>query len=480
MNPAREIAIFNNLTRKKEQLQPIEEGHVRMYACGTTPYDDNHIGHAMQAVFFDVIRNFLEYMGYRVTYVRNFTDVDDKIIARASMLGISPKALVDGMIAKNTQEMAQLSIRPASYEPRVSQTIPEIIAMVEELLAKGAAYVTPGGEVYYRVRQKSDYGKLSNRDPDDLRSGTRDIHQGDKEDPLDFALWKPDSTEDASWPSPWGQGRPGWHIECSAMAKKHLGPTFDIHGGGRDLMFPHHENEIAQSESANGVKFAQIWIHSGLLTVGNQKMSKSLGNTVTIEAFLQKWPAEVLRVAYLQNHYASNIDFSEKVFAECCQKLLYFYETMEMLRTGAVGKVELDIESYRTRFQAAMCEDFNTPQVMALLHQLARAVNQSPLSASSRAAALVLLQEIGSVLQVFQQEPAKFLYELKKKWIGDQGISEADILVQLEARKQARQERNWQQADAVRDVLHTMGIGVQDTPTGTTWTVRMRHGDDPV
>ncbi len=480
MNRAREIVFFNNMTRKKESLQTLEENHVRMYACGTTPYDDNHIGHAMQAIFFDAIRNFLEYIGYRVTYVRNFTDVDDKIIARAAKLNISPAALVEGLIAKNALEMQQLSIRPPTHEPRVSQSIPEIIAMTEELLANGAAYVTKSGEVYYRVRQKSDYGKLSNRQPDELRAGTRDIHQGEKEDFLDFALWKPDTTADASWPSPWGQGRPGWHIECSAMAKKYLGPTFDIHGGGRDLMFPHHENEIAQSESANRAAFASIWIHSGLLTVDNQKMSKSLGNSITIESFLKKWPAEVLRAAYLQNHYASNIDFSEKVFTECCQNLLYFYETMETLRTGPVGKATFDVEPYRTRFQAAMCEDFNTPQVMALLHQLAKASNQSPLSETCRKAVLTLFEEIGAVLQIFQQDPIAFVTELKQKWIADQGILEADITTRLAARTQARQDRNWQQADVIRDELHKMGIGVQDTPTGTTWTLRMRHGDDSV
>jgi len=476
----RTITIFNQLTRQKEELMPLEAGHVRMYACGTTPYDDNHIGHGMQAVFFDVIRNFLEYCGYRVTYVRNFTDVDDKIIARSEKLGISPRVLVEELIAKNEKEMRALSIRPANFEPRVSQTIPEIIAMVEVLLAQDAAYVTPSGEVYYRVRAKADYGKLSNRNPDDLRSGTREVHQGEKEDALDFALWKPDSTPDASWPSPWGQGRPGWHIECSAMAKKYLGDTFDIHGGGRDLVFPHHENEIAQSESANRADFAKIWIHSGLLTVENQKMSKSIGNTITIEAFLQKWPAEVLRMAYLHNHYASNIDFSEKVFTECCQKLIYFYETMELLRTGPVGKATVDVVLYRERFQVAMSEDFNTPQAMALLHQLARAANQSPLSVDSRAAVRGLFEEMGGVLQLFQQEPMAFLTQLKQKWIGDQGITEEEIISRLTARTQARQDRDWKRADELREELQHMGIGVQDTPTGTHWTVRMQHGEDSV
>ena len=480
MNRAYEIIFFNNLSKKKEPLRTLEENHVRLYACGTTPYDDNHIGHAMQAIFFDAIRNFLEYWGYKVTYVRNFTDVDDKIIARAAKLGISPKILVEELIAKNSAEMKQLSIRPPSYEPRVSQTIPEIISMIETLLANQAAYVTPSGEVYYRVRQKSDYGKLSNRQPDDLRVGSREIHQGEKEDPLDFALWKPDTAADASWPSPWGQGRPGWHIECSAMSKKYLGASFDIHGGGRDLLFPHHENEIAQSESANQAPFATIWIHSGLLTVGNQKMSKSLGNTITIATFLQKWPAEVLRAAYLQNHYASNIDFSEKVFTECCQNLLYFYETMELLRNGPEGKATLDVEAYRTRFQAAMCEDFNTPQVIAILHQVAKAANQSPLTATCRNAVLSLFQEIGAVLQIFQQEPTAFLDELKQKWIADQGIVKTEITSRIEARNQARRDRNWQQADALRAELHNMGIGVQDTPSGTLWTIRMQHGDETV
>ncbi|MEZ4742050.1 MAG: cysteine--tRNA ligase [Bdellovibrionota bacterium] len=269
-----EIYLKNTLSGKKEKLKTIEPGHVKIYACGVTVYDDCHIGHAMQAIYFDVIRNYLEFAGYKVTYVRNYTDVDDKIIDRAQKLGISPRKLADDVITSSIRDMKALGLHPATYEPKVSEVIPEIIEMIKALIEKNAAYATPSGDVYYRVRSKENYGKLSNRNPDDLRSGTREIVEGDKEDELDFALWKQDTTKDASWQSPWGLGRPGWHIECSAMAKRYLGNSFDIHGGGRDLVFPHHENEIAQSESANGCEYATYWIHSGLLTINKQKMSK--------------------------------------------------------------------------------------------------------------------------------------------------------------------------------------------------------------
>ena len=325
-----EVRITNTLTGKKETLQPIEPGHVKMYACGVTVYDHCHIGHAMQAIYFDVIRNFLEFIGYKVTYVRNYTDVDDKIIKKANERGISPKTLVDEIIESCSTDMKNLGVRPATFEPRVSECIPDIISMIETLIENGSAYES-AGDVYYRVRSKPDYGKLSNRNPDQLRAGTRDLASGDKEDSLDFALWKKDDVKDASWDSPWGKGRPGWHIECSVMAKNSLGDNFDIHGGGRDLVFPHHENEIAQSESANQCSYANIWVHSGLLTIEKQKMSKSLGNHILIQDFLKKWAPEVLRLAYLNQQYSSNSDFSENVFKSCARKLLYYYESLHLL-----------------------------------------------------------------------------------------------------------------------------------------------------
>ncbi|MES2744588.1 MAG: cysteine--tRNA ligase, partial [Bdellovibrionota bacterium] len=281
----REIQVYNTLTGKKEKFETLEPQHVKMYACGVTVYDDCHIGHAMQAIYFDVIRNYLEYVGYKVTYVRNYTDVDDKIIKRSAERKMTPKALVDEIIASSERDMEGLGVRAATHEPRVSESIPQIIEVISDLEKNGYAYSTAEGDVYYRVRKKADYGKLSNRKTDELQAGTRDLVKGDKEDELDFALWKCDATEGASWDSPWGRGRPGWHIECSAMAKMYLGKSFDIHGGGRDLVFPHHENEIAQSEAANSCKYANVWMHSGLLTIEKSKMSKSLGNHILISKF---------------------------------------------------------------------------------------------------------------------------------------------------------------------------------------------------
>lgn len=326
-----EVFVQNTLTGKKERLVPIRPGHVSIYACGVTTYDHYHIGHALQAIYFDMICRYLRYAGYKVTYVRNYTDVDDKIINRAKDLGISPQKLAQDIIESSEEDMIALGCIAPDFAPRVSRSIPEIIAMVEDLIRNGAAYATPDGDVYYRVRSKSDYGKLSNRKVDELRAGTRDLVEGGKEDPLDFALWKHDETEGASWDSPWGKGRPGWHIECSAMSKIHLGPSFDIHGGGRDLIFPHHENEIAQSESANKCSYANIWIHSGLLTIEKQKMSKSLGNHIALKDFLKKWPAEALRLAYLQHHYGSNIDFHKDTFKKAHQRLFYYYSTLGTL-----------------------------------------------------------------------------------------------------------------------------------------------------
>ncbi|MCX6129598.1 MAG: cysteine--tRNA ligase [Proteobacteria bacterium] len=325
----REIVLSNTLSGKKEKLETLEPNHVRMYACGVTVYDNCHIGHAMQAIYFDVIRSYLEFAGYRVSYVRNYTDVDDKIINKAKERGISPKALVEEVIQSSIADMESIGVRPANHEPRVSDSIPQIISMVQSLITKGYAYATAKGDVYYRVRKKFDYGKLSNRKLDELRVGTRDLAECEKEDDMDFALWKQDDTIGASWPSPWQQGRPGWHIECSAMAKMYLGASFDIHGGGRDLVFPHHENEIAQSEAANGCNYARYWIHSGLLTINKQKMSKSLGNHILIHDFVKRFPGEVLRLAYLQYHYSSNVDFTEQTFRQAARRLLYFYESLQ-------------------------------------------------------------------------------------------------------------------------------------------------------
>ncbi len=436
----REIQVYNTLTGKKEKFETLEPQHVKMYACGVTVYDDCHIGHAMQAIYFDVIRNYLEYVGYKVTYVRNYTDVDDKIIKRSAERKMTPKALVDEIIASSERDMEGLGVRAATHEPRVSESIPQIIEVISDLEKNGYAYSTAEGDVYYRVRKKADYGKLSNRKTDELQAGTRDLVKGDKEDELDFALWKCDATEGASWDSPWGRGRPGWHIECSAMAKMYLGKSFDIHGGGRDLVFPHHENEIAQSEAANSCKYANVWMHSGLLTIEKSKMSKSLGNHILISKFLERFPGEVLRLAYLQNHYTSNVDFSEQVFRTAAQRLLYFYETMRELdalaetATGPLSllpehKPDAIIEAYHYE----MTNDFGTVGALREILIGFRKANElrqgkkSVQKAHTAAAYARVFRELLGVFGILGENPDVFIQSLKSKIVADLGIAEAKI-----------------------------------------------------
>lgn len=482
------IYVSNTLTKKKEILQPVEPGHIRMYACGVTVYDHCHIGHAMQAIYFDVIRNFLEFVGYKVTYVRNFTDVDDKIIDRARERGMSPLDLSQQMIESSDADMKALGIRRATHEPKVSETIPEIIGMIQDLIRRGFAYEA-GGDVYYRVKSKADYGKLSNRKVDELRSGNRDIVRGLKEDELDFALWKKDETPGAHWTSPWGEGRPGWHIECSAMARKYLGKHFDIHGGGLDLVFPHHENEIAQSEAANDCQYANVWIHSGLLTINKQKMSKSLKNHVLISEFLKKFPAEVLRLAYLQNHYSSNTDFSEQVFQRCAERLLYYYETLQTLdelAQGATGQTTylpgFTPEQVRRDFVRNMADDFNSVNALGDLNLACRKANElatakkSPARAETALAYVKALREAFKVFGLLEQAPAVFMEQLKDQVLPQKGITRAEIATFIDKRQQARADKNYAESDAIRQQLSQRGIELMDTPTGTQW--RIRFGED--
>lgn len=475
---AREIYLRNSLTSKKEVFKPIQPGKVSMYACGVTVYDECHIGHAMQAIYFDIIRSFLEYSGYEVTYVRNFTDVDDKIIQRAEKLGITPRKLVDDMISASQRDMASLKIRSANFEPRVTEHIPEIISMVQDLIDAGVAYRTAKGDVYFKVNMKKDYGKLSNRKPEELLSGTRELAGSEKIDSLDFALWKNDEVEGASWESPWGRGRPGWHIECSAMAKKILGKTFDIHGGGRDLIFPHHENELAQSECANGSEFAHYWLHSGLLTIKNQKMSKSLGNTITIQGFLKDWHAEVLRLGFLQNHYGSNVNFAEEVFQACRKRLFYFYETLVELdnASGPSSKIEdKELTRMGEEFDTAMCDDFNTPMALAVLNNAARWANQKLNEKKSDPQLLKgianFLRERGKVLGLFQESPTQFIHSHKAKILNELGLSEEALLQLMQQRQEARDSKNWSESDRIRASLLEKGISLNDRANGTSWSL---------
>ena len=481
----RTIQLTNTLTRRKEPLQLVNPAskHIGIYACGVTVYDDCHIGHAMQAIYFDIIRNYLKYCGYDVTYVRNFTDVDDKIINRAKERGISPAKLASDMIASSNRDMAAIGVAPADFEPRVSQCIPEIIAMVENLAAKGAAYATKGGDVYYRVRRKADYGKLSNRKPDELQSGTRDIVAGDKEDELDFALWKADTTPDASWPSPWGTGRPGWHIECSAMACKHLGKTFEIHGGGRDLVFPHHENEIAQSESANDAPYAIHWMHSGLLTIDHQKMSKSLGNHISIQKFLADWPVEVLRLGFLMNHYQSNIDFSQQVFQTCHKRLLYYYEGLEAMDAFAEGVTAPAHAATIEAFHAAMSDDFNNAAALGEVNKAFKAARdlmtgkkttqkQTEVFAIAKA-----IREVSAIFGILQEPPTTHVLKIKRQLLPSLNVKEDEIDAAIQRRKDARAAKDFAASDRIRDEMAARGIELRDTPQGTVWSVKLSADD---
>lgn len=461
-------------------------GKVGMYACGVTVYDHSHIGHAMQAIFFDVIRRYLEKIGYEVQYVRNYTDVDDKIIRRAQELGKKPTELADEMIKSCEHDLQKLFVRPANFEPKVSESIPEIIAMIDEIIQNDAAYATAEGDVYYRVRAKSDYGKLSNRNPDELRSGEREIVRGSKEDVLDFALWKADTTEGASWDSPWGRGRPGWHIECSAMAKKYLGAHFDIHGGGRDLIFPHHENEIAQSESANCCKYVNYWIHCGLMTIDKQKMSKSLGNHISIKDFLKDYPAEVLRLGILQNHYASNIDFSDSVFMNCHRRLFYVYRTLLQLKSLASGAEDgpyipgFDKTSILESFHENMCNDFNTARALGDLSKEFKRANElftgktNQQKKNTAKAYLEIFREIGDVLGLFDHEPATAIKELKVRILPRLGLELAELEKKISERSEARRAKDFATSDKIRDELLSQGIEIMDTPEGTDWGIHYR------
>ncbi len=476
----RNIVLTNSLTRRKEPLALLNPNskHVGIYACGVTVYDDCHIGHAMQAIYFDILRSYLKYCGYNVTYVRNYTDVDDKIINRAREKGISPAKLAAEMIAGSIRDMAAIGVKPADFEPKVSENIPEIIAMIEQLIANGYAYPTKSGDVYYRVRKKSDYGKLSNRKPDEMKSGTRDIVAGEKEDELDFALWKNDSTPDASWQSPWGLGRPGWHIECSAMSCKHLGKSFEIHGGGRDLIFPHHENEIAQSEAANGAQYASIWMHSGLLTIDQQKMSKSLGNHITIEKFLSEWPAEVLRLGFLMNHYSSNIDFSQHFFQTCMKRLLYYYEGLvAMSEYSGDLKAEPD-QKLIDEFNAAMADDLNTVSAISAINLAFKRARElmsgkkNPQKQKDVAAISSAIRQTADVLGLFKTSPETEIHSLKTKILPSLGITESEIKGAITQRQEARAAKDFAKGDAVRDQMAAKGIELRDSPAGTIWSIK--------
>ncbi|SHF12280.1 cysteinyl-tRNA synthetase [Modicisalibacter ilicicola DSM 19980] len=458
------MQIYNTLTRRKEAFVPLEAGKIRMYVCGITVYDYCHIGHARVMVAFDVITRYLRSRGYDVNYVRNITDIDDKILRRAEENGESIDSLTGRMIDAMHEDEDRLGVLRPDHEPRATAHVDEIKAMIQRLIDKGFAYRADNGDVYYRVRRFEGYGKLNNRDPDEMRAGARVEVDEHKEDPLDFVLWKAAKSGEASWPSPWGEGRPGWHIECSAMSTRCLGDTFDIHGGGPDLTFPHHENEIAQSEAATGKRYVNTWMHAGAVRVDQQKMSKSLGNFFTIREVLEVHDPEVVRYLLLASHYRSPINYAPDALDDARKSLERFYNALEGVNPEP-GEVS---SRFDERFVAAMDDDFNTPEALATLFELVRELNRAKKEASGQAPMLAFeLKRLGAILGLLSQSPQAFL----KAGAQALPISEAEIEARILARADAKRARDFSEADRIRDELAALGIVLKDSREGTTWVL---------
>jgi cysteinyl-tRNA synthetase len=452
------LHIFNTLTRQKEEFKPLVPGKVGMYVCGMTVYDYCHLGHARAFLAFDLIVRYMRHIGLDVNYIRNVTDIDDKIIQRANENGEPFLNLVDRFANAMNDDFDQLGIGRPTHEPRATAHIDDIIKLVQTLIEKEYAYAVPNGDVYYRVRKFEGYGKLSGKVLDELEAGSRVGVDSDKEDPLDFVLWKAAKPEEPHWESPWGIGRPGWHIECSAMSTCCLGDTFDIHGGGPDLKFPHHENEIAQSEAATGKTYANTWIHAGALRLGAEKMSKSLGNFFTIRDILEKYDGEVVRFFLISSHYRSHVSYLDNSLDEAQAKLERFYNALQEANAGEA--VDIDNE-YSKRFHAAMDDDFNTPEAIAALFDLVREVNKT--TGDEQAALAGQLKYLGGVLGCLQADPQTFL----QAGAGDDAAWIEEMIAKRIAAKKAK---DFATADAVRDELVAKGIVLKDGPEGTSWS----------
>ncbi len=465
------LRIHNTYTGRKEAFKPIETGKVRMYVCGMTTYDYCHLGHARCLLVFDIIARYLRSRGFKVNYVRNITDIDDKILARAEENGELFTELTERYIAAMHEDEKALGIVPPDHEPRATGHIDEIIAMIETLVARDYAYRAANGDVYYSVLRFADYGRLSNKNLDQLLSGAR-VEPGEmKRDPRDFALWKASPDEGVGWDSPWGYGRPGWHIECSAMSCRHLGEHFDIHGGGSDLIFPHHENEIAQSVAANESPFANYWLHNGPLRIDNEKMSKSLGNFFTIREVLGRHHAEVVRQFMLSSHYRSPINYSDQALARSASALERLYTALRGL--DSVQARTLVNSPFERAFNAAMDDDFNTPVACRVLFDLAREINRLK-TRDLRAAAQLgeLLAKLGGVLGILQSDPEVFLQNAQSPQIDTRRIESL-----VAEREKARAEKNWSEADRIRDLLASMGISLEDGAGGSRWRVAAKATD---
>ena len=489
------MQIYNTLTRTKEEFVPLDDP-VKMYVCGITPYSASHVGHAMSYITFDVVRRYLEWRGYNVLHIQNFTDVDDKIIDRSASIGSSPKDLAEGLIQDYFNEMDALNIKRAHIYPRATEEIAKILEMTQGLVENGTAYAVDG-DVYYRISSYSDYGKLSHRTLEGMMSGARIEVDNRKEHPMDFALWKAAKPGEPSWESPWGPGRPGWHMECSAMSLKYLGERFDIHGGGLDLIFPHHENEIAQTEAFTGVSpSVQYWLHNGLLQLDDEKMSKSLGNLVTVNEVLDGHSADALRLFFLGSHYRSPLSFSERGLEAMERGATRLRNAAQQADTGQSTGNQVSTDGYRERFIEAMDDDFGTSQALAALYDLARDINRGADSSSNVADAVAMLRELAGVLgltlegqtagsgaddknladlveqvssNLIDAGQTEIAGQLSGAVSGESSGPDDYVKALIDVREKLRKSREFALADQIRDSLTERGVALKDSPTGTTW-----------
>ena len=453
------MKIYNTMTRQKEEFVPLHENTVNMYSCGPTVYNFFHLGNARPFIIFDQLRRYFEYRGYKVNFVQNFTDIDDKMINKANDLGITVKELGEQYIEEYFKDAKALGIKEATYHPKATEHIEEIIKLVSTLIEKGFAYEVDG-DVYFQTSKFKEYGKLSKQPLEDLESGARININEAKKEPLDFAVWKKQKPGEPAWESPWGMGRPGWHIECSAMANKYLGETIDIHSGGKDLMFPHHENEIAQSECANGCTFARYWMHNGFINVNNEKMSKSKGNFFTIRDIAEHFEHRIIRFFMLTAHYRSPINFSDELLGQAqngLERIDRCIENIEFSMQGEAGDKEVNLDSYREKFIVAMDDDLNTADAISVIFELVKEINTAlaEMNEDSKKNALALITELCDVLGIAKEK--------------EETLLDSDIEELIEKRNNARKEKNFALADEIRDSLKEMGIILEDTPQGVKW-----------
>ncbi len=484
------MQLFNSMTKKKEAFTPLVPGRVGLYACGITAYDYCHIGHARSSVVFDTLVRYLKKTGNDVTFVRNFTDIDDKIIKRAARENTTERDIADTYIQAFYEDMDALRIERADHEPKATEFVQEMLDLAAKLIEKGHAYSTPSGDVYFRVRSFDGYGKLSGRNIEEMRSGARIAPGEEKEDPLDFALWKGAKPGEPTWESPWGPGRPGWHLECSAMSEKLLGIPFDIHGGGQDLLFPHHENELAQSEAATGCEFARFWVHNGFVQINSEKMSKSLGNFITIRDIYKLYLPEVLRFFLLTTHYRSPLDYSDAALSEAEKGIKRIYQTLAAIDEAASRskwsgtplpeELRKEYETHAAAITESLEDDLNTAaalgHIFSLVRLAGRILDDKTLKKSGQAKDLIVeikdtIRGLADVFAVFDTPPAEFLENLKTSRANRHKIDPAAVEALIQKRQEARNAKDFAASDAIRDELAAMNVEVKDTPQGTVWDV---------